>query len=92
MQCLLVQGYLARSSWGFPKGKVNEDEDPVDCAVREVLEETNFDIRSLIEPEHYIEYKVNEQLSRLYIVRGVPKKFDFHPRTRKEIKVYLVHF
>lgn len=35
-QALLVQGYLAKSGWGFPKGKVNEDEAPHDCAVREV--------------------------------------------------------
>lgn len=35
-QVLLVQGYLAKSGWGFPKGKVNEDEAPHDCAVREV--------------------------------------------------------
>jgi len=31
---LLVQGFS--KSWGFPKGKVNEDEDSVRCAVREV--------------------------------------------------------
>jgi mRNA-decapping enzyme subunit 2 len=31
---LLVQGF--RNQWGFPKGKINEVEDPVDCAVREV--------------------------------------------------------
>lgn len=34
--CLLVQSYFAKSSWGFPKGKVNENEDPVHCATREV--------------------------------------------------------
>lgn len=32
----MVQGYLAKSGWGFPKGKVNEDEAFHDCAVREV--------------------------------------------------------
>lgn len=32
---LLVQSYMA-TSWGFPKGKMNEEEDPVDCACREV--------------------------------------------------------
>lgn len=37
---LLVQSYFAKSSWGFPKGKVNEDEDPLHCAIREVYEET----------------------------------------------------
>jgi mRNA-decapping enzyme subunit 2 len=33
-QVLLVQGF--RNQWGFPKGKVNENEDPVECAIREV--------------------------------------------------------
>lgn len=33
---LLVQGYLAKSGWGFPKGKVNKEEAPHDCAAREV--------------------------------------------------------
>jgi hypothetical protein len=36
-QVLLVQSYWAKSSWGFPKGKVNEAEDPMHCAGREVL-------------------------------------------------------
>lgn len=35
---LLVQGYLAKSGWGFPKGKVNKEEAPHDCAAREVSE------------------------------------------------------
>lgn len=34
--CLLVQSYFARNSWGFPKGKINENEDPAHCATREV--------------------------------------------------------
>lgn len=33
---LLVQSYWAKSSWGFPKGKVNENENPLHCAIREV--------------------------------------------------------
>ena len=40
---LLVQGYYAKTSWGFPKGKVNEQETAVRCAVRETLEETGYD-------------------------------------------------
>ena len=35
-KCILVRGCLKRISWGFPKGKVNKDEDGKDCAVREV--------------------------------------------------------
>ncbi|KAL2100256.1 hypothetical protein ACEWY4_004650 [Coilia grayii] len=83
---LLVQGYLAKSGWGFPKGKVNEDELPHDCAVREVLEETGFDIRDRICKDTYIEQKIIDQLARLYIIPGVPKDTKFNPKTRKEIR------
>lgn len=83
---LLVQGCWANANWGFPKGKVNEKENPHDCAVREVLEETGFDISKLIKEDDYIEHQLNDQLNRLYIISGVSKKTDFKPQTRNEIK------
>ncbi|XP_047426302.1 m7GpppN-mRNA hydrolase isoform X3 [Mugil cephalus] len=83
---LLVQGYLAKSGWGFPKGKVNEDEAPYDCAVREVMEETGFDIKYRISKDKYIEQKITDQLVRLYIIPGVSKDTKFNPKTRKEIR------
>lgn len=83
---LLVQGYLAKSGWGFPKGKVNEEEAPHDCAVREVLEETGFDIKNRICKDKFIEQKITDQLVRLYIIPGVPKDTKFNPKTRKEIR------
>ncbi|TKS84032.1 m7GpppN-mRNA hydrolase [Collichthys lucidus] len=83
---LLVQGYLAKSGWGFPKGKVNEDEAPHDCAIREVLEETGFDIKNRICKDMYIEQKITDQLVRLYIIPGVSKDTKFNPKTRKEIR------
>ncbi|XP_029371100.1 m7GpppN-mRNA hydrolase isoform X2 [Echeneis naucrates] len=83
---LLVQGYLAKSGWGFPKGKVNEDEAPHDCAVREVLEETGFDIKNRICKDMYIEQKITDQLVRLYLIPGVSKDTKFNPKTRKEIR------
>lgn len=83
---LLVQGYLVKSGWGFPKGKVNEDEAPHDCAVREVLEETGFDIKDRICKDMFIEQKITDQLARLYIIPGVSKDTKFNPKTRKEIR------
>lgn len=83
---LLVQSFWAKSSWGFPKGKVNENEDPVHCAVREVFEETGFDPSDLISPTDYFESIFNYQFSRLYVVEGVPMDTVFIPRTRNEIK------
>lgn len=43
---LLVQSYMA-TSWGFPKGKVNQEEDPVACACREVSKYHLFRERSI---------------------------------------------
>ena len=69
-QVLLVQSYWNKNSWGFPKGKVNEDELPDHCAIREVLEETSYSIADIIDPEQYSECTVNEQLIRLYFIPG----------------------
>lgn len=33
---LLVRGFDHRESWGFPKGKIQENESSVKCAIREV--------------------------------------------------------
>ena len=39
-KCLLVKGWHSRSSWGFPKGKINKDEPELECAKREVPSHT----------------------------------------------------
>ena len=36
VQCVLVQGYPASTSWGFPKGKKETNETDLEAAVREV--------------------------------------------------------
>ncbi|XP_014675388.1 PREDICTED: m7GpppN-mRNA hydrolase-like, partial [Priapulus caudatus] len=83
---LLVQGFWSKVSWGFPKGKVNEEESATRCAAREVLEETGFDVDALINDDDYVEYALNGQTIRLYIVTGVPLDAEFAPRTRNEIR------
>ena len=84
---LLVQGYYAKNSWMFPKGKVNENELPHVCAAREVFEEVGYDISKSIDPSDFIESTFNDQLVRLYIVPGVDRfKTEFQTKTRNEIK------
>lgn len=89
---LLVQGFWAKASWGFPKGKVVEEESEMKCAIREVLEETGFDITNLIKSDQYLQISINEQTIRLYIITNVPRSTKFEPRTRREIKVCLFFF
>ena len=89
-EIVLVKGWKKGASWSFPRGKINKDEKDLDCAVREVYEETGFDVRAagLADPENepdYIELPMREQNMRLYMIRGVSKDAHFAPRTRKEI-------
>lgn len=93
---MLVKGWHSRSSWGFPKGKIGKDEDPSDCAVREVYEETGFDISSRIISNDYIDaHNGNsiaiQQSTRLFIIPGVPESTEFTPQTRKEISKIQWH-
>ena len=87
---VLVKGWKKGANWSFPRGKINKDEPDLDCAVREVYEETGYDIKAagLVGSEEetkYIEVTMREQHMRLYIFRGVPMDTHFEPRTRKEI-------
>ena len=87
---VLVKGWKKGANWSFPRGKINKDEDDLDCAVREVYEETGYDIREagLVpadEDVKYIEITMREQHMRLYVFRDVPMETHFEPRTRKEI-------
>jgi NUDIX domain len=36
MQVVLVKGWKSSSGWGFPKGKINQNEPSHECAAREV--------------------------------------------------------
>ena len=89
-ECVLVKGWKKGANWSFPRGKINKDENDLDCAVREVYEETGFDLQAagLVRDEKemkYIEQTMREQHMKLFVFRGVPKDTHFEPRTRKEI-------
>ncbi|KAF9015152.1 Dcp2, box A domain-containing protein [Cyathus striatus] len=84
-KCVLVKGWKSSSGWGFPKGKINEDEPQTTCAIREVLEETGYNLQGKIDPRDVIEMSIKEQKVSLFIVPGVPEDFPFKTKTRKEI-------
>ena len=87
---VLVKGWKKSANWSFPRGKINKDETDLDCAIREVYEETGYDIRGagLVPDEKdmkYIMVTIREQQVGLYVFRGVPMNTYFEPKTRKEI-------
>ncbi|RZC76937.1 hypothetical protein C5167_001141 [Papaver somniferum] len=90
-RCLLVKGWKIGASWSFPRGKKNKDEEDNTCAVREVLEETGFDISKLLKVDEYIEVTIGEQRVRLYIIAGVKDDTVFAPQTKKEISEISWH-
>lgn len=89
-EVVLVKGWKKGANWSFPRGKINKGEKDLDCAIREVYEETGFDVRAanLVKNDDdvkYIEITMREQHMRLYVFRGVLRDTYFEPRTRKEI-------
>lgn len=56
------------------------------CFQLQVLEETGYNITSLLDPNIYLETSIGEQFVRLYIIPGVPTSTQFVPRTKGEIK------
>ncbi|KAL6309949.1 Dcp2, box A domain-containing protein [Sparassis latifolia] len=84
-KCVLVKGWKSSAGWGFPKGKINEQEPRPRCAIREVSEETGYDLDGQLDPENVIDLSIKEQSISLYIVPGVPEDYPFQTKTRKEI-------
>ncbi|KAL5569316.1 hypothetical protein UlMin_025891 [Ulmus minor] len=89
-RCLLVKGWKG-SSWSFPRGKKSKDEEDDACAIREVLEETGFDVTRLINKDEFIEFISGQQRVRLYIIPGVKDDTAFAPQTKKEISEIAWH-
>ncbi|OQR94336.1 mRNA decapping enzyme [Achlya hypogyna] len=84
---ILVRNWKG-TSWSLPRGKVNQGESDVECAKREVFEECGYAAPpSAINPKDYIEFTMNQQRMRMYIITCVPDDFAFAPQTRKEISL-----
>lgn len=87
---VLVKGWKSSANWSFPRGKINQEEDDLNCAIREVYEETGFNVEEAGLIPHnrkvkYFEQTIRDQHLRLYVIPNVPMDTHFEPRTRKEI-------
>ncbi|KAL9129938.1 MAG: hypothetical protein Q9217_001740 [Psora testacea] len=95
-EVVLVKGWKKGANWSFPRGKRNKDELDMTCAVREVYEETGYDLKEagLVDEKgdvKYIDVEIRGQDIRLYVFRSVPMDTHFEPRTRKEISKISWH-
>ncbi|KAJ1718123.1 mRNA-decapping enzyme subunit 2, partial [Coemansia biformis] len=90
-RAILVKGWSSRSSWGFPRGKINKDEPEWQCAQREVIEETGFDILPYLVEDERIELAQSDHKVVLYIITGVDEDTRFEPTVRKEISQIQWH-
>jgi 8-oxo-dGTP pyrophosphatase MutT (NUDIX family) len=77
MKYALVQGRYT-GKWSFPKGHSNEGEEPLECTLREVGEETGID--TLPEPTEYIKIGYGNYYV-FYLKEAIPLK----ARDKKEI-------
>ncbi|GAA5838521.1 hypothetical protein JCM11251_003415 [Rhodosporidiobolus azoricus] len=82
---LLVKGWSKGSSWSFPRGKINKQEPEAMCAVREVLEETGYDLSAAFPPHQlHPSYQGEEEG-----VERVPYYVELVIREQK-IRLYFV--
>ena len=89
-KCVLVRSYKG-NSWSFPKGKVDEGEDPLDAACRETFEETGYDPTDNTRDSDFLIDFQEGKLTKLFIGVGVSEKVQFETQTRKEISEVKFH-
>ncbi|MCH9630342.1 MAG: RNA pyrophosphohydrolase [Chlamydiia bacterium] len=69
--------------WGFPKGHIEDGEDAITAAKRELLEETNLEVVSFLRKEPFIE-KYKFQKDKILVHKSV----DFYlALTTKDAKI-----
>lgn len=87
--CLLLHTHFDKKiHYGFPKGKINNGENAIDCAIRETYEETSYDISTKINKDCYVEGVVKGKCTRLYLIFNVDMKTEFYPQKDGEIDGY----
>lgn len=87
---VLVCDYNGKS-WTFPRGKVNENETEFTCAVREVYEETGFDVTPHCKEEDNLQAFIDGKQIKLFVACNVPESTVFTTQTRKEISEVAFH-
>lgn len=86
---LLVKNKGSKS-WSFPKGKIEYMENPLDCAIREVYEETGLNIENIIDENISIESTLRGVKVYLYVI-NIEEVKNFAPQIQNEISEVKWH-
>ena len=78
---LLVQNANS-NSWSFPKGKQEPGESETSCVIREVLEETNYDVAERLD----LEKRIKHRKATFFLIQNVEEEIAFVPWKRGEIR------
>lgn len=71
---------------GFPKGKINEGETEIECAIREVYEEVGIDITNSINDKEYLFIEgVDEKYLKLFVIASLDESIQMKPTVSYEI-------
>ncbi len=76
-------------SWGFPKGKIDENELPLKCAIRETYEETGFDCTDYTNEEDFITVITYLLYSLTYLLTHLLTLFSRLSKMRRSIHCIL---
>ncbi|MBP9840923.1 MAG: NUDIX domain-containing protein [Simkaniaceae bacterium] len=59
---ILIIKHVNGGHWGFPKGRPEQGETPLETASRELFEETGLKVVQLLQDAPFIEQRVNKQI------------------------------
>jgi len=76
---LIVQG-RSTGKWSFPKGHSKRGETPLECAKREIEEETGIPSSLLTQPIHFMKLA-----SGKYFIFELTNKMDLNPKDSFEV-------
>jgi mRNA-decapping enzyme subunit 2 len=70
----------------FPKGKVDQGESQLECAVREIYEETGLTLTNKIDEQHAVKIEtIRNRVVKLFVISGIDEK-PYKPVKTKEVK------
>ncbi len=78
-------------TWMFPRGKINQNETELQCAIRETYEETGFNAGAHCNENDFIISFQDQKKVQLFIASNVSEDTVFECQTRKEISKIEFH-